>query len=314
MRRSLFCSFLSLLCSALSGLILLSSSTVFANAQTATVSMRPSKDVRAIVAVKVNGVGPYDFMVDTGATATVLDAALFQELGLKPDGSIAVNTVAGSDTQARSTVKGITLEGLSVQNLMVVRASKLPGVRGILGENFLQHFDIMIDNQHRKITLDAGSGLADSLDGEHMPITFPATAEGDPMHYRPMVFVSVPEYGPHPVKLLLDSGADNLALVRTGSPLKPQTSDNVWMVKTVNGSMSCAASEDKLSWGKTTMHDITMLACQTPTVSERDHDGNLPTAIFKQIFISHAGSYAIVNPAQRKPGLQEIAVVTPLSR
>ena len=50
---------------------------------TVTVSMRPSKGTRAVVAVTLNGAGPYDFMVDTGATVTVLDTALFRELGLR---------------------------------------------------------------------------------------------------------------------------------------------------------------------------------------------------------------------------------------
>ena len=47
------------------------------SSQTATVSMRPYNGRRPVVAVKVNGAGPYDFMVDTGATVTVLDTSLF---------------------------------------------------------------------------------------------------------------------------------------------------------------------------------------------------------------------------------------------
>src|SRR5271167_855843 len=58
--------------------------TSAASAQTANVSMRSYKGVRAVVSIKLNGAGPYDFLVDTGATITVLDAALFQELKLTP--------------------------------------------------------------------------------------------------------------------------------------------------------------------------------------------------------------------------------------
>ncbi len=53
--------------------------------------MRPYKGTRSVVAVKVNGAGPYDFMVDTGATITVLDTALFHELGLRAMGSSRIS-------------------------------------------------------------------------------------------------------------------------------------------------------------------------------------------------------------------------------
>jgi hypothetical protein len=40
----------------------------------------------------------------------------------------------------------------------------------------------------------------------------------------------------------------------------------------------------------------------------------LPTAIFRQIFISHAGPYAIINPAKRSSVAAALATVTPLQQ
>src|ERR1700685_3713928 len=88
--------------------------------QKVTVSMRPYKGIRAVVAVKVNGAGPYDFMVDTGATIPVLDTALFHELGLQARGSSRIVSAAGVTNQVLSQVNEITLDGLSVQNVKVV--------------------------------------------------------------------------------------------------------------------------------------------------------------------------------------------------
>jgi predicted aspartyl protease len=79
------------------------------------VSMRPSKGARTVVAVKLNGAGPYDFMVDTGATVTVLDTALFQKLGLPAEGSSRITSSAGVTDQIRSVVKEVALDCLSAQ-------------------------------------------------------------------------------------------------------------------------------------------------------------------------------------------------------
>ena len=72
----------NLICTLLHVVVLLAFSATPATAestQPVTVSMRSYKGARSVVAVKVNGAGPYDFMVDTGATVTVMDEAQFQE-------------------------------------------------------------------------------------------------------------------------------------------------------------------------------------------------------------------------------------------
>jgi predicted aspartyl protease len=276
--------------------------------------MRPYKGTRSVVAVKLNGAGPYDFMVDTGATVTVLDTALFHQLGLRADGAFRVTSLGGVTSQNRSVVEEIALDCLSVRNIAVV-SMKLPiagsdyaGVRGILGENFLRHFDILFDNQHRRMTLDAGHGLAGSLAGERLPITFPPLPQGDENGYQPTISVQVKAYGQ--ARLLLDSGATSLVLPQS----KDQSLGDRMTLRTVNGSLICEETDATLYLGRGTIRSLEIVNCQTATAKPRDLDGILPTAIFKQIFISHAGSYAIVNPTQRCRVPQEIAAVTPLSQ
>ncbi len=316
MRNSLFCTLLQL--SAL-----LSTAAVSAAAQspqpaapsTVTVSFRPYKDARPIVAVMINGAGPYDLMVDTGATATTLDAQLFDELGLKSEGAAKVGSVAGDTLQTLSTVKEISLNGLTVPNLLVLKVDSLPfgsqyrGVRGILGENFLHHFDLLLDNQRRTLTLDAGGTLAGSFDGERLPITFPEYEPTMAKKYHPMVTVKVPAFSSRPVTVLLDSGADNLILIG-GSAIRSTSLNNAIQVKTVTGSMSCAATRDELRWGRASVNDVALVACQSDAKKPSDHDGTMPTSLFPQIFISHAGSYAIVNPKKRAH-VTQVAALTP---
>jgi hypothetical protein len=287
-----------------------------ASPQPVTVSMRPYKGTRSVVAVKLNGAGPYDLMVDTGATVTVLDAALFQELGLRAEGSSQVTSSAGATDQILSVVQEITLDSLSARNITVVSmkspmtATGYYGVRGILGENFLRHFDILPDNQHRRIILDAGENLADSLDGEHLPITFSSMSQGRENQYQPMISVTVQAYGQ--ASLLLDSGATSLVILQWRNRLQASVSE--MRLRTVNGSLPCESTNGRVSLGKGKLSDFMILKCQSETVKPREHTGVLPTAIFKEIFISHAGSYAIINPLQRGNAVQEIAAVKPVSQ
>jgi predicted aspartyl protease len=278
----------------------------------ATVSMRPYKGSRAVVAVKVNGAGPYDFMVDTGATVTVLDTALFDELRLQPEGLSQIASAAGATREIRSVVQEIALDCLSVQNITVVSmpatilSSGYGAIRGILGENFLRHFDILIDNEHRKITLDAGVSLADFLAGERLPITFPALSQDDDNRYRPTIWVNAEAYGR--ARVLLDSGAVSMMLLQWGGKLNGH--GNPMRITTVNGSIACKAGNDSLHLGKRLVSGLIILNCQSALVKPQGREGILPTAIFKQIFISHAGSYVIIDPTERLNVPQEIAVAT----
>jgi predicted aspartyl protease len=303
----------ALLCGLLHVVVVVSLATTpgFAESQ-ATVSMRPSRASRIVVAVKVNGAGPYDFMVDTGATVTVLDSALFDELGLRPEGLSLIASAAGATRQTRSVVKEITLDCFSIQDLTVVSmpatilSSGYGAIRGILGENFLRHFDILIDNEHRKITLDRGVGLADFLAGERLPITFPALPQDDDNRYRPTIWVTADAYGR--ARVLLDSGAPSVMLLQWGGKLKGYGYS--MRLNTVNGAIACKGASDWLHLGKRLVGDLIILNCQSALVKPQGHEGILPTAIFKQIFISHAGSYVIIEPTKRLNVPQEVAVVT----
>jgi predicted aspartyl protease len=303
----------TLCCALLNAGLLLSFTALPGSAEsprTVTVSMRPYKGGRSVVGVKLNGAGPYDFMVDTGASVTVVDTALFEELGLRARGSSRVISSAGMTNQALSQVKEITLDSLSVRDITVVsmlcplKESEYRGVRGILGENFLRHFDILFDNQHRTMTLDAADGLAASLMGERLPIVFLSQPHEDENQLRPMISANLQGYGP--ARLLLDSGAAELLLLQWANQLSGLGDTRVI---TVNGSLICESAKTTVHLGKGKMSDLPMISCQGATVKPKQSDGTLPTAIFKQIFISHAGSYAIINPTQVAG---EIAVVAKL--
>jgi hypothetical protein len=278
----------------------------------ATVAMRPYHDKRAVVAVKVNGAGPYDFVVDTGATITLVDADLVDQLKLPIEGATTIHSSAAASAGSRSTAKEIMVGDLSVKNVAIVSinhpllGSERRSIRGILGENFLHHFDLLIDNQHRQVTLDTGNELAASLHGEHLVIRSTPTLAEQGEYLRPRLSVRIQDLGD--TNVLLDSGANELIVFHWGNPFGSESTGT--NVKTINGKLRCSTRLSTVNFSAHNFQDVEFAACVSVTVQPGSQQGILPTAIFRQVFISHAASYVILNPTRSPVGFGSGATVT----
>lgn len=115
-----------------------------------------------LVGVHINGAGPYNLVLDTGATLTCIDERLARELVL-PRKTGAVGLGAGVGGAARvalvqvdsirvgsSTVTNLTACVLDLRHLHELGAG---GVNGLLGLNFLSAFHVTLDFEQRLMTL-----------------------------------------------------------------------------------------------------------------------------------------------------------------
>lgn len=118
--------------------------------------------VIALVPVTINGKGPYTFALDTGASQSLVDAAVAKELGVAKSGDS--HPVAGI-TEV-TNVRTIKVASWSVGSVRLpptsVVAANLPfgnadhGVQGLLGSDMLSAFDIVtIDYEHEVLRLRA---------------------------------------------------------------------------------------------------------------------------------------------------------------
>lgn len=129
-----------------------------------------------IVPIRINQSGPYDFLVDTGTQITVMDPSLALELGLKPQGTVGLVSVS-SYAQASITVLDWLEAGSHtvekplavIQDLQEIQTADRR-IRGVLGENFLAHFDLLIDYPHKLLCLDETNEMRESVRGEHIPL------------------------------------------------------------------------------------------------------------------------------------------------
>ena len=109
---------------------------------------------RMFVDVRVNGQGPFRFLVDSGADRTVIGAGLARVLALPPAATVTLRSIAGTSTATtvtldtltigRSEIAGIAAPALAEANL---------GAQGILGIDALADQRLMFDFDKRTVTV-----------------------------------------------------------------------------------------------------------------------------------------------------------------
>jgi hypothetical protein len=258
------------------------------------------------IQLRINQGGPYDFLVDTGAQISTIDSSLARELRLKVEGAtgfVGVGTYGRYDfgylDEARAGEKSVVDLLVVVQNLAQLKAAD-PRIRGILGDNFLEHFDLLIDNRQHILCLDDSSALALAVKGEHVALINPYGSVNDLPFTQPMIVAAkLSGFGNAPVLLRLDSGSNAAMLHNPGqmAMLNNRVSTLSRPVGEVEQIFAVLRGQD-LEVGKYRFHEISFVVPMNsvdagPSTRE---DGVLPTMAFRCVFISPAARYAAFEP------------------
>jgi len=277
----------------------------------AGLTLRRIQDDLIVVRVLINRAGPYDFLVDTGSQITTIDPALASDLHLRIQGTTGVSGVATQSRSAFTFLDLIEVGSHSVPHSLVViqditelKAAD-PRIRGILGENFLSHFDLLIDNRQQILCLDESRTLARAVKGEHIPLEQPHGPRDDLPFTRPMmVSVRLTADDVAPVLLRLDSGS-NAPLLYAAQPrlLRASVSRAPVLKRVVNGV--------EQAFAVLPAQDILVGACPVRQISfvipvnevgsgpGPREDGLLPTSAFERVFISYSRNYSALAPWPR---------------
>lgn len=110
----------------------------------------------ALLAVTINGHGPYQFALDTGASSSLIDKTLTAQLNLPVAGP--PQTIAGVSSKetatpvkvARWSVGKLTLPSGAIDSAGLFDSRQSDSVRGLLGSDIWNHFG--------RITIDYGAG------------------------------------------------------------------------------------------------------------------------------------------------------------
>lgn len=108
------------------------------------------------VPMKVNGRGPYEFVLDTGSSNSSVDRSLVRALGLPRTGRMhPLQGVTGSGVVPMVRVRRWSLGGVSMHGTSLSVVDLGIGVGGLLGSDELCRFgDVVLDFQHNRLILD----------------------------------------------------------------------------------------------------------------------------------------------------------------
>ena len=261
-----------------------------------------------VIPVKINHAGPFDFMVDTGSQITVIDPSLASQLGLKPQGRVGLVSVANY-AQASVAVPD-SLEAGShvvakplaiVQDLGQIRAAD-PRIRGVLGENFLAHFDLLIDYRDKLLCLDETKAMGNNVRGERIRLVTPQHPESEsPFTERLVISVHLSDTGNRPIFLQLDSGSDGPILYPSGKekdlPLLARATLQGGDASKAQRAFAVLPPQD-MRIGNRTLSGILFVTpvSVAKNLPRPDEDGLLPTVLFQRVYISYADHYAVFDP------------------
>lgn len=262
-----------------------------------------------VVDVRVNGLGPYPFVLDTGATSSSLDPDLSNSLHLPTSRTVRLASLTDTVDARRVSVQDLALGPLDsgplsvlVQPLTELKAVA-PNVRGVLGEDVLLRTNYLIDNRKHRIEFDCNGDLLPELGGERIQTASVRTRIGG-METR---LISVPvqtELSPEPLQLVLDSGADMTILQPDLLQSSTRPRGGRW-IGDENGKLSPASTfHTKLTVGKSAFSSEVWIGDRA--LKHLAIDGLLPTGTFDQIYIGNKGSFVILDPRHTRHAKQHV--------
>jgi hypothetical protein len=109
-----------------------------------------------LVSVKINGAGPITLILDTGADRTMVAPEALQRLGIStgngPRGIL--RGVTGASYVDAVWVSSVEVGEAKVGPLLIIAYDgDLKNADGLLGRDFLAHFNVTIDSKERIVTL-----------------------------------------------------------------------------------------------------------------------------------------------------------------
>jgi hypothetical protein len=258
-----------------------------------------------IVTVFVNHSGPYNFLLDTGTQVTIVDPGLAAELQLSTQGAAVVAGVGSNESASFSQLDLLQAGSHAVANLKVI-VYDLPNlhsanlhIQGILGENFLEHFDMLIDNTRNLLCLDSSSVMRTHVKGPHIALVTSAEL-ADGFVLPTLIIVKVRLWdASRPVRLMLDSGTNGAILFNASEYLAPPHNGHLHGTGVDGRQLTFSAlppQDVKIGSLKLSGVPFVSLGGTQKASRTKGFDGVLTLGLFRRVFIARADHFAVLEP------------------
>jgi hypothetical protein len=188
-----------------------------------------------------------------------------------------------------------------VQDLGPIQAAD-PRIRGVLGENFLAHFNVLIDYSRGLLCLDEAKLMEKYLRGERIPLVTSRHPETEvPFSERLVVSVNLSDTGARSILLQVDSGSDGPILYAGNremeQPLLKRAKLQGPEVSDARRAFAVLPPQD-MRLGSRIVRKLTFVtpASGSQDVPDREEDGILATVLFQRVYVSHSDRFVIFGP------------------
>ena len=276
----------------------------------AGVSLRHINGYQMLVKVSANQSAPSDFLLDTGTQVTILDQSLAKNLNLRTQGLATLQGIGFQNSTPIAHVDELAVGASTVSDLRVLVSNlasmKSSGlqIKGILGEDFLRRFDMLIDNMRSLLCLDGTGLMRAGMTGHRISLLpTPNTANGDASANSLIMSVRLLG-GTQVVRLALDSGSDAPFLYAPSEILGGgATEGHLRLGRGANGELQWLATlpPQEIKIGGDNRSEVSFLTMRNGPKDSRvaAYDGLLPTGLFKSTFVSRSGEFAVLDPNYR---------------
>jgi hypothetical protein len=243
-----------------------------------------------VVPVTLDGAGPFPFLLDTGATCSVVDEALADHLRLPRAGVVSHETAVASGWAAlvRGTLAlgGVRREGTLIRARLDSLADLDPAPRGVVGQDLLRLANWWLDYRGGSLFEDADGAAGNADLGERLRIFW----HDD----RPAIDTLLPDQS-H-LRLVLDSAASSPVLFRPPRSHPEVARASTAVLTTLDGPTAVAlAPIGPLRAGGVSIGRVDAAFLGEPAQS-RAEDGLLPAGLFQGLYFDNRAGTVVLNP------------------
>jgi predicted aspartyl protease len=240
-----------------------------------------------VLAVRLNGRGPFRFLLDTGSTNTVVSAKTAQAIGAPVVAKAVMGSAAGSRETLVVQVSSLQVGPVTVSALLasVIELGDVAGggtIDGVIGQDALGSLRYTIDFRQRRVVWSPGDAL--DAGGSSLPLQ---VSGGRFLIALPQRHVLL--------RLVPDSGAESLLLFGPHAALPVTPGPSLVTLTTMSGETDVRmAIVRELRVGSLTLRDVPAVVADRDPSEPVEVDGLLPLHLFDRVTVDGPGKRLIL--------------------